>query len=224
MATVAGSANINVGRVVQRGFSTIGRNFGGFALLSLLLAGLPNLLIMYVMQGGASAATSVLAWSVSMMVLWLVSLFTAYLLQAALVRASIFDLTGRRVDLGGSLRTALGLILPMLGLAIVSGIGMFIGFLFLIVPGIILYVMWSVALPVLVEERRGVMESLSRSAELTSGSRWRIFGLVLLFAVFYLIVATVVGLIGVGTVEENPLLFALANALTAAIAGLVGAS
>jgi hypothetical protein len=51
----------------------------------------------------------------------------------------------------------------------------------LIVPGIILTLMWSVAVPVMIEERRGVFESLGRSAELTRGSKGWIFLLLLLY-------------------------------------------
>ncbi len=34
----------------------------------------------------------------------------------------------------------------------------------LIIPGIYLLLRWSVAIPVLVQERRGVLDSMSRSA------------------------------------------------------------
>ncbi len=40
--------------------------------------------------------------------------------------------------------------------------------------------MWWVAVPTAVVERTGVIESLRRSARLTSGHRWRVFGIFLI--------------------------------------------
>jgi uncharacterized membrane protein len=55
----------------------------------------------------------------------------------------------------------------------------------LIVPGIMLYIRWSVAAPALVEERIGVFDALGRSSDLTDGARWKIFGLELVALVGY---------------------------------------
>jgi uncharacterized membrane protein len=57
------------------------------------------------------------------------------------------------------------------------------GFMLLIVPGLILYTMWFVAVGPCVVERLGPWTSLSRSQELTKGHRWKIFGLLVLLFV-----------------------------------------
>ncbi|MGZ6011769.1 MAG: hypothetical protein ACXWK0_08035 [Caulobacteraceae bacterium] len=64
---------------------------------------------------------------------------------------------------------------PMAGLAILFGLGVFAGMVLLIVPGVILALAWSVAMPALVLEDRGVFDSFKRSAALTRGKRWSIF-------------------------------------------------
>jgi hypothetical protein len=133
----------------------------------------------------------------------------------------VLDLSGRRGDLAGSLTAALGLLLPMIGLTIVSGVAIGFALLFLIVPGIILYVMWIVAVPVLVEERRGIFGSLSRSFELTRGSRWHIFGLLVIFIILSTVISAVLGLLNMGVALQSPLLFAGTSAIAAAISGLV---
>lgn len=56
-----------------------------------------------------------------------------------------------------------------------------LAFIALVVPGLVLYTMWWVAVPVAVLERPGAVASLRRSAELTKGFRWRIFALFLGF-------------------------------------------
>jgi hypothetical protein len=50
----------------------------------------------------------------------------------------------------------------------------------LFVPGLILLTMWAIALPANTVERTGVLESLSRSRELTRGRRWRVFGTIII--------------------------------------------
>jgi len=55
-----------------------------------------------------------------------------------------------------------------------------LGLILLVVPGVMLLIASSVAIPVLVEERPGVIASIKRSFELTRGSRWWILLLLVL--------------------------------------------
>jgi hypothetical protein len=72
------------------------------------------------------------------------------------------------------------LILPLLGLTVLTSILWFLGGLACILPGIFLYVMWSLAPAALMLERGGVIDSMRRSWRLVRGSWWRIFGILLL--------------------------------------------
>jgi hypothetical protein len=77
---------------------------------------------------------------------------------------------------------------------------------------------------VLVEERLGVIESMSRSSALTQGSRWRIFWLLLLFVLFYFLVSVTSGLLMVAIGMGNmPMTLAL-QAIVSGIVALVGAA
>jgi Ni/Fe-hydrogenase subunit HybB-like protein len=53
----------------------------------------------------------------------------------------------------------------------------------LIVPGVLLALMWSLAVPAKVLENRGVTDAMSRSSDLTKGDRGRIFVIWLLLIV-----------------------------------------
>jgi len=79
---------------------------------------------------------------------------------------------------------------PVLGqlilVGIVAGIGIVVGFILIIVPGLILITIWSVAAPVVVLEHPGVFAALRRSRELVRGSGWQVFGVIL---VLYIVVA-----------------------------------
>ncbi len=64
--------------------------------------------------------------------------------------------------------------LVLLGMAVVVGVAVTVGFALLIVPGVLLYVAWSVAAPAAVMERADIGTALRRSVLLTSGSRGRV--------------------------------------------------
>lgn len=210
--------SFDFGRVMSRTLSLIKRNFVPFFVLSLVLGGAPYLVLLLVMPalilGGPDAAT--LAFAVIALVL--VYLIAALVLQAALTRASVDDLSGKPVGLGAALSTGVALILPMLGLglvvggvvvvgAIIFGVGMsLIGFgmvgwpmilltIVMIGLGVYLFLRWIVSAPVLVIERIGVFPSLRRSSALTENHRWAIFGLLVLYAIFVLVLQFVAGLV-----------------------------
>ena len=80
--------------------------------------------------------------------------------------------------------------LPALGLSILYILGLFFGFIALVIPAIFLAVRWSVAWPALVLERRGPIAALGRSWHLVSGFWWKCFG-TLLIAYLLLIVVSI---------------------------------
>jgi hypothetical protein len=58
-----------------------------------------------------------------------------------------------------------------------------IGFLLLVIPGLVLITVWSVAAPVVVVERPPGLKALARSRQLVRGSGWQVFGVILLLDV-----------------------------------------
>ncbi len=96
---------------------------------------------------------------------------------------------GRRDASVGQLLNA---VTPVLGqlilVGIVAGIGIVVGFILIIVPGLILLTIWSVAAPVVVLEKPGVLAALGRSRELVRGNGWQVFGVIV---VLYLLVGIV---------------------------------
>ena len=82
----------------------------------------------------------------------------------------------------GRLREGGTRIWAYIGMSILSVLGMIVGFILLVIPGIIIMIRWSAASGFLVGAREGVTESLSASWEATRGHSWAIFfaGLVLL--------------------------------------------
>lgn len=202
MATAAADRNdrsVSIGRVFSRAFGTIGSNPVATLGIAFLFGALPSLLIAYVVQTegtdafaalGGAAAIALAIFSV------VVAIMLAMITQGALVRATTAYSEGRKASLGESAMAGLSVVVPLFVLGLVSAFGIGLGILLLIVPGIIFYVMWSVAAPALVEERLGALEAISRSADLTSGARWKVFGLTLVVVVLYWIFSALVVMLG----------------------------
>ena len=230
MATVV--QTLDIGRVVTRGFDVLIRNAGAFLLVSIVLAGIPTYAMQYWLYSSALSVPAdpnviftAMFW-MPFLLSTLVSIVTSALLQAILIRSAILHLSGRPADVGGSIAASAGLILPIIGLSILLGVIVMFGLILLIVPGVIFYLMFIVAAPALVGERCGVIESLSRSAALTSGSRLMIFLMVVAFIIFSWIFGAATGAIsGVSVMvtgtNELGLPGAGALALTGAVQGTI---
>jgi hypothetical protein len=233
--TVPGTPTFTAGGVASATFGSIGRNFVTFALLALLAEVPLQVLQWYTMKSRLGAAAIVgspgaaITYGLTLIASSLLTIFMVYVLQAAIVYGTITDLNGRRASFGSCLSMALKVALPLIGLSIISGLGTALGFILLIVPGIIVALGWSVAVPVKVVERAGVFESLSRSWELTSGHKGTIFLLALVFAIASWIFAALgFAISGVfpfmhpGTAVEFPVVFYVYNGVIRAVTAMVG--
>jgi len=201
----------DLGRIVSRTFGTIRGNISAYYALALVSSGAPVALT-HMLQIGNLAhpdATSAFAsvFSATTLLVWLVAVVAQALCYCFLISGALAALDGRRVTIGEQVRAGLAVVLPVIGIQILSGIAIGVTSLLLIVPGVIVACMLSVSVPAEVAERTGVLGALSRSAVLTKGHRWSIFGLLVLYIVALGVVATilslVVGLIFFGGVGKS---------------------
>jgi hypothetical protein len=103
------------------------------------------------------------------------------IISAAITRAVAHHyVDGRRPDTGDSLRAALRVFFPLLGMTILYTMGLGLGILACFAPGVFLWVAWSVASPALIMERRGPAQALGRSLSLVRPRWWPTFGLLIL--------------------------------------------
>ena len=94
----------------------------------------------------------------------------------------------RDLSLGKLFRSVSKVLAPLMWTAILVGVGVFLGFLAFIIPGIWLLTQWAVAAPVVVCEVRTAPQAVTRSRELVHGHGWRVFSVLV---VTFLIVAIV---------------------------------
>ena len=126
----------------------------------------------------------------------IIALAAAFLLQAALVKA-IQDVRDGRVDLnlGQTYQAAVPFILPVAAASILAAIGIFIGFVLIIVPGLILLTFWCLIVPCIVIGGAGIFPSFGQSYRTVRGYAWNVFGTLVIVFLLYLAFAIVVGLI-----------------------------
>ena len=92
-------------------------------------------------------------------------------------------------SVAGLLRSVEPVLLPLMAVSVLFAIGLTIGFVLLIIPGLILLVMWSVVAPVTVLERPGVFAAFGRSRALVRGNGWNVFGVIAIVALAVLIIS-----------------------------------
>ena len=125
------------------------------------------------------------------------------LVTGALTFGVLQQLRNQGASFGECLSVGFSRLLPVLAVAIVVGLATGVGFLLLVIPGLwIMCRMW-VAIPVAVVERAGVRGAMSRSDELTEGSRWPIFGLWLLVVIINIGLGMVIGIGGAATGQST---------------------
>jgi hypothetical protein len=141
--------------------------------------------------------------SVNVGVLWLFQLLyyvlVGPLISALHVHAVVEIGEGRRPSLGPVALRGLR-VLPVVAAAdIVAGILIALGFLALIVPGILLSLRWSVVAQTAAIDNEGWLPALRRSRRLTAGHYWHIAGLLLAIGALTVVIGLVAGAATIGS-------------------------
>ena len=144
------------------------------------------------------------------------------LLTGALTKGAAGSLLGREVDVKASYSYALSRLWGLIGLAILVGLVVGIGFLLLFVPGLIFLVFFAVATPSFVIERLGVTAAMSRSWNLVKGKWWHTLGVIAIAFIITSIITRVLTAIGGASFIGVWLTSAIAQIITAPFVALVG--
>lgn len=180
---------LSVGEILDVSFSLYRTHFGPLVMVALICTGLPFLLSLFLESAGGMLANPLLTLVYYMILVVLSSLATA-----ATVHIVSESYLGRPLTAGEALSRStplLGrLILCSLLMAFVVGFGL----LCFLVPGIILACGLILAFPALVlEPGLTATGALSRSWNLTRGSRGRMFGLILTMGILFYVPFAAIG-------------------------------
>jgi len=215
MASVAETAayrDFSMARLFELALATIRCNPIVTLALVLLFGTIPGLVVNYFVSritDDAADSGDAILWALYVFSVFL-NLVLSALAQAFQTRAIVAQAEGRQAGLGECVRSGAAILLPATGLALMISIPITLGYALLLVPGLFLGALWYVAIPAMVEERRGVFASLQRSHRLTYGARWKIFALLTVLLVLSIIVMVAVE-VGSGQWDSESLTAAYSN-------------
>ncbi|HXY91394.1 MAG TPA: hypothetical protein VEP49_02885 [Acidimicrobiia bacterium] len=179
-----GSEPVSIGDAVSYGWGSYWKNVGPMLLVAVVIIGI-ELVFGLIGQATGSLALRILLQLIG----WLLGLFLAL----GWIRVALEVTRGVTPEVGDVFKfEGLG---PYIVASIVFGIGVFIGLLLCIVPGIIFAVIFGFYGFVAVEQGDAVapMDLLRRSAEITAGHRWQLFFLGVVLALINLVGALLCG-------------------------------
>jgi hypothetical protein len=225
----AGGTHIESGRVISEAFENY-RNYAGPLLaVALLVVGIAG-----VISGVLGASDSLL-----LALLGLIVYIAAAVLYTGYVVKLVQDVRDGRRD--HSVAELFESAAPYIGTLILNGIlaaiGIGIGLVLLIVPGLILITIWAVVAPAIVVEGAGVIGAFGRSRDLVRGNGWPVFGAIVIAYLIVLGVSFVTAGVGdaiaddaghvilgtIGDILAAPILALVASALFFDLGGGAGA-
>lgn len=200
---------IDMGRVISGTFEIYAKQIGLLLPAALILFLPAAVLSGLVRESGTSILLSLVAVAVG--------LIAAYWFQGMTVEAVRDIQDGRRdYSVGQLFRSAMPVIGPLLVVGILAGLGIGLGLLLVIIPGLILLTIWSVVAPVVVVERTGAVAAFGRSRELVRGNGFPVFGVIVFFFIINAIISAILTAILTG-VSDTFGGYAVASWLTNAL-------
>jgi hypothetical protein len=203
-----------VGRVLSRALEVLFHDFAKFVVIA-LMAVVPSALLALnggvVTYFGVPTQTFAGVGVILGLIVGFGSIFLYAISQAVTLYGAFQDMRGRPFQLGEAFSHGFARFFPLLGLTIAWGFAVVFGIILLIVPGLMLLAAFYVSLPACVVESLGPLQSMSRSAALTKGHRWKVFGIYLLVLIGSFVLGSLIRVVFVR----------LTSPLGAALAGLV---
>lgn len=213
---------MTTGMILDRSFRVYMQNFALMVALSAIVnvplllfsVGVPFLQGANIVFACLGALVAAITFLVSMFII-------APLVTGAATKAVGERFLGNEITAFAALKFAWGYVFTLLLVQIVVGLIMIVGFLLLIVPGIIWMLSYSVVAPIIVlEKSRDGAAIRNRSWHLVKGHRWKAFGILVVVLVAQFLPSSVSFLIQASFGLESPVAGAVGN-LISGIAGLL---
>lgn len=216
---------MSVSRIVDRTFTLYKQNFLRFitivAVIQVPLA-LVSLVWLAILSRGVEETTSAITATVASFVSIFISLVGNALCQGALARSISDAYLGKELTVEQTFRAVLPKLMTLIGASLLVGLVVGVGFMLLVVPGVIFGLWFFVTTPSIVVENQGVTAGMSRSKALASGNLGKVFAVGLLAVLITWIITIPIGYLGSALsallFSENSLL----GLFVGQFAGLIG--
>jgi hypothetical protein len=184
---------VEIGGVLSEAWALYKRFLMQFFLTAFIVFVVLDLLSALANSAAGSSTGADVFWSLVGLVIGIVGYFWV---QAALVEL-VHDVRDGRAD--RSVAETYRAVQPRLPAVIVAGIlaglGILVGLILLIVPGLYLLTIWALLIPVVVIEGKSSGEAFTRSREIVRGHGWSVFGLVIVTFLLVAIASVVIQLL-----------------------------
>jgi hypothetical protein len=176
---------MSVGDVLQEAWDLYRRFFWRFVLTAAVVYVVLDLVSAIVDRASGESIPSALVWGAIALTLTIIG---AFWMEGALVEA-VSDVRDGRIDTTiGDLYTRTRPRLPaLISAGILATLGIIVGLILLIVPGLFLLTRWALIPAVIVIEKRRAGDSFDRSWELTRGHGWTVFGSLVVAFIAYVV-------------------------------------
>lgn len=207
--------HLEPGRVIKETFAVYRDNLGpllGSALIVFAIAGVAFALLVESDRAGLQALAVPLEFAAS-------ALYTGVVVKLV---QNLRD-GGRDSTVGDLFSAAAPALLSLVVFILLYGLGVALGFLLLVVPGLILLTIWSLGPAAIVVERLGPLKAFGRSRRLVRDNGWSVFLVVFVTGVIVVAASFVLEALAVaivGGVVVAYLATVLASVLAAPIAAL----
>lgn len=188
-----------VGAVVSKTVSVWWKHVLAFTGMSIVvytpLMVVLGLFMTAVVTGNAPSVDALPTLGIAGVVVWLLTVVLAVIQAGAVTYGTVRHLSGERARVAEMIRVGFQRGLPIVAVGFLLWIAIVLGMLLLLVPGVMLLVASSVAVPAAVVERPGTLGAIRRSFALTRGYRWGLFaaGLAVMVIVWVLTAVVQVG-------------------------------
>ena len=190
-----------IGNVLGTSFAVLRRNIVAFGILALAFGlinpvsewtgGIIEPQVAAAMKAEAPATWGTWAPPILLTIaMFLVGMVIGGLATGAVSYGVFQDLRGQRAGTVDCLVRGLTSILPVVAASLVFSLMVVLASILVVIPGVLVWVAYWLYVPAMVVEKRGIMESFKRSADLTRGRRWTVVGLLLVFNIASLLVSS----------------------------------
>jgi len=156
----------------------------------------PLALIVYIVLGLITLVFGLILGWLGIVIGALASIVGTFWLQGALVEAVQDVRDGKRdLSIGEMFRRVQPRLPALIVAGILAGLGIALGLVLLIVPGLFLLTIWSLIVPTIVLEGKSAGESFGRSRELVRGNGWSVFGVIAITIGAVIVASIIVGLL-----------------------------
>jgi hypothetical protein len=184
---------VGVGDVLREAWALYKRFLRPFFLTAFIVFLVLDLLSGLAGLAGGDSTVARVFWGLIAAVIGVIGYFWV---QAALVEL-VRDVRDGRADrsIGETYRAVQPRLPAVIVAGILAAIGIGVGLVLLIVPGLFLLTIWSMLIPVIVLEGRSAGESFTRSREVVRGNGWSVFGLIVATFLLVIVASAVIQLL-----------------------------